>query len=1067
MKYSSTAIKELNARYGKILRKCALLNAAILIATAIATPATATTVITQAVKVAAGEEKTLDDYEMKNQNDRVLYNQGNTTVSNSNFYGNDAGTKTGILLNYDGELTVENTTLEQNKSAIGAIGNWGKLTVKDTEFINNIGTSETSATAGAISSFKGTVSIDGSTFTENTVTLPDGVSGAIYITGEDATDGSSIKNSTFMSNTAQLTNADEDSYGTGGAVGFASDSLTIEDSTFNSNKADVGGAVISYEMIHGGHESYEKRQLSVSDSTFSSNEATMDGGALALGDVDTQISGSEFTSNEAANYGGAIYNTGAGTTALASDLTLSNNTFTTNEARYGGAIYNAGTMNISGDQFIGNNASYVGGAMFLAADSDTTISNALFKENKSTTGWGGAIYTSYNMKNLVISDSEFLNNEARGTGALGIYNKATLTNVSFSNNKATDATDEGGGAISLGAESVVQLTNGTFTGNTSAQDGGAITMRAADSANNSAAKLDIENSSFSGNIAATRGGAIYSTFYNSQKAVSSVYIANTTFTSNNAKEGGAIYNDGIADAQNNLSAIKLENATFTDNIATTKGGALFNAANGTVTLSGTNTFSGNTAGGVKNDIHNDGTLNISGLLTLDGGITGTGTVKFLEGSSLKAALNASSAIINAGTITGETAFVLENGSEGGTITLSGVQTDFKFLDNALYTITDDDNGTYTFAKKSSEEIVASTGATGSEAAAVSGVTSGTSSNEEFNAVANDINTMLQSSDAAVVAQGVKAAATLAPSDAPVVQSQATQTVSQILAAASSRLSSGISTSTGESSGDMIMGDGAVWVKGLYNKSKLSGKNGFDSHSKGLALGAEAQLTDAVKVGLGYAYTNSEIKPELRKNEVDSNSALLYAEYKPNNWFLNGIASYTWGSYDEHKYVAGSDISADYDVNSIALQAMTGYDIKANAFTFTPEAGLRYMNIHQKSYTDSVDNHVKENKSDILTGVFGLKTVMDWEVSKSVVLKPELRAAVTYDFVHDDATSVMTMANGSVVSVEGKALKRFGTEFGAGFLTDIGDNIELGIFWEGKFRKDYTDNTGMINLKYAF
>ena len=984
MKYSSTAIKELNARYGKILRKCALLNAAVLMTVALTMPANA---------AAVSEGQAFSGY----------------TNSDSN-----------------------------NQQAAGLTITFGDAL--DNNGVNNVKfTNNTSVNSGAaMKALNGFTAGDGWTFDNN---KSDKISGGLYVKIPNS--GSENRIVSFGNNTTFSNNS---SKWLGGALGIeAADTVTLGDNaSFTSNHSDTDGGAIAVWTDSTNTNVTTGTTLNLGKTTFDGNTAAKRGGALANLNNDTVAT--------------AYFNTvniGAGSS------------FTNNSAVMGGAIYNIGTMNVSDTTFEGNNASYVGGAMFLAADSDTTISNALFKENKSTTGWGGAIYTSSNMKNLVISDSEFLNNEARGTGALGIYNKATLTNVSFSNNKATDATDEGGGAISLGAESVVQLTNGTFTGNTSAQDGGAITMRAADIANNSAAKLDIENSSFSGNIAATRGGAIYSTFYNSQKAVSSVYIANTTFTSNNAKEGGAIYNDGTADAQNNLSAIKLENATFTDNIATTKGGALFNAANGTVTLSGTNTFSGNTADGVKNDIHNDGTLNVSGLLALDGGITGTGTVNFLEGSSLKAALNAETAIIKAGTITGETAFVLENGSEGGTITLSGVQTDFKFLDNALYTITDDDNGTYTFAKKSSEEIVASTGATGSEAAAVSGVTSGTSSNEEFNAVANDINTMLQSSDAAVVAQGVKAAATLAPSDAPVVQSQATQTVSQILAAASSRLSSGISTSAGESSGDMIMGDGAVWVKGLYNKSKLSGKNGFDSHSKGLALGAEAQLTDAVKVGLGYAYTNSEIKPELRKNEVDSNSALLYAEYKPNNWFLNGIASYTWGSYDEHKYVAGSDISADYDVNSIALQAMTGYDIKANAFTFTPEAGLRYMNIHQKSYTDSVDNHVKENKSDILTGVFGLKTVMDWEVSKSVVLKPELRAAVTYDFVHDDATSVMTMANGSVVSVEGKALKRFGTEFGAGFLTDIGDNIELGIFWEGKFREDYTDNTGMINLKYAF
>ena len=84
-----------------------------------------------------------------------------------------------------------------------------------------------------------------------------------------------------------------------------------------------------------------------------------------------------------------------------------------------------------------------------------------------------------------------------------------------------------------------------------------------------------------------------------------------------------------------------------------------------------------------------------------------------------------------------------------------------------------------------------------------------------------------------------------------------------------------------------------------------------------------------------------------------------------------------------------------------------------------------------------------------------------------MLKPQVRAAITYDFVRDNATAVMSLANGSVIATDSKALKRFGTEFAVGLTTDIADNLEMGIFWEGKFRNDYTDNTGMINVKYNF
>ncbi len=710
-----------------------------------------------------------------------------------------------------------------------------------------------------------------------------------------------------------------------------------------------------------------------------------------------------------------------------------------------------------------NNTASIGGALFGWTNSDTVISGSTFDSN--TAQFGGAIYTATTMKNIAINDTEFSNNSAESVGAVGIFASGSLNNVTFKNNEATNASYDGAGALFLGSVSQTKINNSTFTDNTSAAVGGAIAMRATNLGNNVNADLDVLNSTFTRNKAATKGGAIFSTFYSSDKYVDSVYISGSTFNQNEAAQGAAIYNEGVPDKGGNLAVMKIENSTFDGNIASSAGGAIYNAGDGTIHFEGTNTFTNNTANGVKNDIHNDGTLNVSGLLALDGGITGTGTVNFMDGSSLKAALNSETAIITAGTITGQTALVFENGSEGGTIKLDGTQDTFSFTDNALYDMTSD-NGTYTFTKKDAAGIAEATGATGTAAEAVAAVTAGTSDNEGFNAVAENINTMLQSSDAGVVAAGVQAAKALAPVEAPVIQAQTTQTVSQILAAAGSRLSGGSTVSMGESSGDFALGKGSVWAKGLYNKSKYSGTDGFDAYSRGIALGAEAQITDSVKVGLGYAYTNSDIKPDLRKTDIDSNSALLYGEYKPNNWYVNGIASYTWGRYDEHRY-ATTDVSGKYDVNTIALQAMTGYDIHMDALTFTPEAGLRYMNIDQKAYTDSIGSHIAGNSSDIFTGVLGAKAVYDWNITDNILLKPEVRAAITYDFVRDNATAVMSLANGSVIATDSKALKRFGTEFAVGLTTDIADNLEMGIFWEGKFRNDYTDNTGMINVKYNF
>lgn len=318
---------------------------------------------------------------------------------------------------------------------------------------------------------------------------------------------------------------------------------------------------------------------------------------------------------------------------------------------------------------------------------------------------------------------------------------------------------------------------------------------------------------------------------------------------------------------------------------------------------------------------------------------------------------------------------------------------------------------------------------------------------------------------------VDALTAVAPEVAPMVQKTQTETANQVFGAVSTRLTGGsISTgSEGMSSGDSNP-DAAVWVQGMFNKSKLddtSKAKGFDADSNGVALGIEKFINKDVKVGAGYAYTNTDIDGFMRSTDVDTHTAIVYGEYKPSNWYVNGIATYGWSDYSEDKNVAGVGVKADYDVETFGLQAMTGYDMQVKGFGFTPEAGLRYVHIKQDAYKDSADQRVSANDSDILTGVIGAKVSKNFTLENGMNIKPEARVAATYDLLNDDVNSVVTLANGSAYAVDGEALNRFGMEFGAGVTAELNSQVELSLGYEGKFREDYQDHTGLINAKYKF
>lgn len=486
---------------------------------------------------------------------------------------------------------------------------------------------------------------------------------------------------------------------------------------------------------------------------------------------------------------------------------------------------------------------------------------------------------------------------------------------------------------------------------------------------------------------------------------------------------------------------------------------------GTLDL-GYNTFSSNVtmdAGSTLNVGVKNAEKTETGELT-HGKIEGDFTVNAPAEGAANASMNL---VIAADTKLGEESKIdLASGSENGLGNLVVNNNLLYNLDGLKDDGTIDTSKGLTVSKKDSSEVaagVAANGANGNQAGTIAAFVDGLSGNAQADNITNQISTLVQSGN---VKGAARLAKEVAPVAAPVAQSQVTETTNQVFGAVATRLSGGSvsSAAEGKSSGDSVFERAAMWVQGLFNKSKYDGSNDFKTDSTGLALGAEKYLNSDVKVGAGYAYTNSDVKQGDRKIDVDTHTAFVYGEYKPSDWYVNGIASYNWGDYDEKKY---GGLSGKYDVNSIALQAMTGYDFHMNGAVVTPEAGLRYINIHQDSYTDTAGQRVSENSSDYLTGIVGAKIKKDYTLSNGMNIRPEARLAMTYDLVNDNSNASVMLANGSAYQVRGEALDRFGVEAGVGLTAEVDDNVEVSLGYEGKFRDHYKDHTGLLNAKYKF
>lgn len=303
---------------------------------------------------------------------------------------------------------------------------------------------------------------------------------------------------------------------------------------------------------------------------------------------------------------------------------------------------------------------------------------------------------------------------------------------------------------------------------------------------------------------------------------------------------------------------------------------------------------------------------------------------------------------------------------------------------------------------------------------------------------------------------------IAPDTSTSGSKTASNTAKSVINVINSRFGGG-SPRRGRSGGDYTVGQTAVWAQGMMNYAKLDTDNGFDAHSNGFAAGFEANFTDSFKAGLGYAYTSTDISTERSKTDVKTHTGFVYGEYKPNKAYINGVVSFGRSDYDDT--TRNLSLNSAYKTDTIAAQIAAGY----KAGVLTPEAAVRFTNVKQKAYTDATGAKMEEKTSDTWTGVLGAKIGKNYvlKANRKIGLSPELKVAATYDFARDDENRTVTLPDGSSYTATGEAMERFGVEAGAGVTVSIANSAEIALTYDGKFKKDYQDHTGMVNLKIKF
>jgi predicted outer membrane repeat protein len=196
-----------------------------------------------------------------------------------------------------------------------------------------------------------------------------------------------------------------------------------------------GGGVLNY-----------RGTLTVVDCVFASNSGLELGGGIANYGT-ASVSGSTFSGNSGGEYGGGILNTGPNAW-----LSVSNCSFSSNNATYGGGLVNwSATATVSSSTFSNNSAGDGGGIKNL--DGSLTVSNSTFSANRANTGGGisNGSFSDVNMINCTLSG----NYAYYWGGAISTQGDFTLANTIVANStggqNCRGSIIDGGGNLSYPA----------------------------------------------------------------------------------------------------------------------------------------------------------------------------------------------------------------------------------------------------------------------------------------------------------------------------------------------------------------------------------------------------------------------------------------------------------------------------------------------------------------------------------------------------------------------------------------------------------------------------------------
>lgn len=280
-------------------------------------------------------------------------------------------------------------------------------------------------------------------------------------------------------------------------------------------------------------------------------------------------------------------------------------------------------------------------------------------------------------------------------------------------------------------------------------------------------------------------------------------------------------------------------------------------------------------------------------------------------------------------------------------------------------------------------------------------------------------------------------------------------------------------------GDLMPGS-SFWISGsgsLTEQGPDDEDDGYNAKTGVVLLGRDFQFcNNIVGIAAGYSYTH--LKELSNQNFINNTSrwhGLVYGSYEfrgLNYWDWLFTTSFNNNHSHREINVAGNNLTtrADYHAYQLAARVVRGKGFNfLDSYRFTPYTLLQYSFVHQDAYSEQgsvAALSINEVNKSVATIGAGCRFNFPLDAWGCIGMR-ELRATVVYDIVNNNNDTTANFIVGSDSFTVTSTPVRLGLQLGAGIAFQMSRHLVFELDYDFEVRSRFTDNTGLVKIKFVF